>query len=209
MLHGGYGLASHTYGLAVDFIEEATVVLANSSVVKASTTQNTDLFWALRGAGFSYGIVTGFKFRTIAAPSENFFFYRFYPWNITEATAALLALQKFASSGDMPREFNMRVVSFPYGPANVLYELQGVWHGPDAEESAGEGLRELWEVIGEPAQYANGTFGWLESLRLENNNDLVPQVGTGEPLETGLDYDAHSNFVSLKQGKGRKCADGI
>lgn len=45
-----------------------TVVLADSSVVTASETQNSDLFWALRGAGCSFGIVVDFKFKTIAAP---------------------------------------------------------------------------------------------------------------------------------------------
>ncbi|KAK1773163.1 hypothetical protein QBC45DRAFT_102386 [Copromyces sp. CBS 386.78] len=53
-LHGGFGFSSHTYGLAVDWIAAATVVLANSTVVTASPTENPDLFWALRGAGSNF-----------------------------------------------------------------------------------------------------------------------------------------------------------
>jgi FAD/FMN-containing dehydrogenase len=41
----------------------ATVVLANSTVVNCSLTENADLFWALRGAGSSFGIVTSFQVR--------------------------------------------------------------------------------------------------------------------------------------------------
>ncbi|KAF8848646.1 FAD-binding domain-containing protein [Acephala macrosclerotiorum] len=50
---GGYGYISHTHGLALDALVEATAVLANSTVVTASTTQNPGLFWAIRGAGAS------------------------------------------------------------------------------------------------------------------------------------------------------------
>jgi hypothetical protein len=48
VFHGGYGLASHTYGHALDFTIEATAVLADGSVIKASTTGNSTLFWALQ-----------------------------------------------------------------------------------------------------------------------------------------------------------------
>jgi FAD/FMN-containing dehydrogenase len=56
-LHGGYGVSSHTKGLALDWMVGATIVLANSSVVNVSATENPDLFWAIRGAGSSMGIV--------------------------------------------------------------------------------------------------------------------------------------------------------
>ncbi|KAH8761546.1 hypothetical protein F5883DRAFT_352873, partial [Diaporthe sp. PMI_573] len=49
-------------------------VLANSSVVTASNTVNPDLFWALRGAGSSYGVVTSLKFQTFPAPEDNIVF---------------------------------------------------------------------------------------------------------------------------------------
>ena len=59
---------SHYKGLALDFLTGATVVLANGSAVDCSDTQNADLFWALRGAGSNFGIVTSFVFRTFPAP---------------------------------------------------------------------------------------------------------------------------------------------
>jgi hypothetical protein len=97
-LYGGYGLASHSYGLALDFTIEVTVVLADGRVVKASTTENSDLFWALRGAGCFFGMVTEMKFRTIPAPPKNFLFCNIYIWNPTQALARFQAIQNYANS---------------------------------------------------------------------------------------------------------------
>ncbi|KAK1462396.1 FAD binding domain-containing protein [Colletotrichum cuscutae] len=109
VLHGGFGFSSSMYGLAQDWIVEATVVTADGKVVKASQTQNTDLFWALRGAGSSFGIVTEFKFNTFAAPSVVTWFKVSSPFKKDKLASALVALQKYAQN-DKPIELNMRAV---------------------------------------------------------------------------------------------------
>lgn len=67
---GGLGPMSRMWGAALDHVQEVTVVLANSSVITASPTQNEDVFWALKGAGASFGIITEFKVTTHPTPGE-------------------------------------------------------------------------------------------------------------------------------------------
>lgn len=63
VLGGGYGWLSGKHGLSIDCLVEAEVVLANGEVLRASETQNSDLFWAISGAGQNFGVVTEFVMR--------------------------------------------------------------------------------------------------------------------------------------------------
>lgn len=65
-LGGGYNERSRLYGLTVDALRRATVVLADGSIVEADARREPDLFWALRGGGPSFGIATAFEFDTLA-----------------------------------------------------------------------------------------------------------------------------------------------
>lgn len=62
-LGGGYGWLSGEHGLAIDNLLSVTLVLADGRVVTASSNENEDLFWALRGAGHNFGVAVDFTFR--------------------------------------------------------------------------------------------------------------------------------------------------
>ena len=61
-LHGGYGHLRRKYGLSIDCMRSAEVVTADGRILTASAAEHPDLFWALRGAGSNFGVVTSFEF---------------------------------------------------------------------------------------------------------------------------------------------------
>ncbi|MEK7153112.1 MAG: FAD-binding oxidoreductase, partial [Patescibacteria group bacterium] len=72
MLMGGMGWMVRKYGLALDNLVAAEVVVANGEVLRASAEEHTDLFWAIRGGGGNFGVVTVFE--VTAHPIRNVFF---------------------------------------------------------------------------------------------------------------------------------------
>ncbi|WP_426667062.1 FAD-binding oxidoreductase [Mucilaginibacter sp. McL0603] len=70
-LGGGIGYLARKHGLTIDNLLEAEMVLANGETLTVNASKNPDLFWAIRGGGGNFGIVTSFKFQ--AHPVKNVF----------------------------------------------------------------------------------------------------------------------------------------
>ncbi|CRG91115.1 hypothetical protein PISL3812_08163 [Talaromyces islandicus] len=129
---GGLGPASRMWGSALDQIESVQVVLANSSIVTASATENPDLFFGIQGAGASFGIVTDFTFRTQPAPGEAVQYQLLFNLGDTASRAnTFKAWQKLISDPDLPREFASNVI---LTEGTLL--IQGTYFGTEAEFDA-------------------------------------------------------------------------
>ncbi|WP_030191659.1 FAD-binding oxidoreductase [Streptomyces violaceorubidus] len=99
-LGGGHGVVSRAYGLTCDSLTQATLITADGRELTANATDNSDLFWALRGAGNgNFGIVTEFRFRSHPAP-RAVSAYLTWPWG--RAAAVLRAWQEWGP--DQPDE---------------------------------------------------------------------------------------------------------
>ena len=94
-LGGGSGYLTRRHGLTIDNLLEADVVLADGSVVTASKMQNPDLFWALRGGGGNFGVVTSFLFQ--AHPVSMVYAGPIF-WEATHAKAVMRAYHEFLPS---------------------------------------------------------------------------------------------------------------
>ncbi|KAJ5108088.1 hypothetical protein N7456_004763 [Penicillium angulare] len=129
---GGLGPMSREWGTALDHIEEVEVVLANSSIVRASQTQNQDLFFAIKGAAASFGVVTEFKLRTHEAPTEAIQYT--YQVNVGdgEARAQLFKdWQRLILTKNITRKFSSELVLFEGGAL-----LSGTFFGSKEEFNA-------------------------------------------------------------------------
>ncbi|RYF03867.1 MAG: FAD-binding protein, partial [Oxalobacteraceae bacterium] len=103
---GGLGPTSRMWGSSLDHVEEVEVVLANSSIVRASEKENIDIFFAMKGAAAGFGIVSEFKVRTQAEPGEAVLYsYNFNGGSSADKADAFKKWQKLISDPDLSRKF--------------------------------------------------------------------------------------------------------
>jgi FAD/FMN-containing dehydrogenase len=156
-LGGGIGHLSRKCGLSIDNILEVDVVLANGTLVTATSDKNADLFWAIRGGGGNFGIVTSFLFQL--HPIRNVFAGpTFYP--IERSAEVLRWYREFIPGA--PEELNgffafVTVPPAPIFPAELhMKKMCGVvwcYCGPaDRAEQVLKPIREF----GPPAMYGVG-----------------------------------------------------
>ena len=177
-LGGGIGYLARGYGLSCDNLVSAEVVTADARRVTASETENEDLFWALRGGGGNFGVVTAFEYRLHPVPEV---YGGPLVYELEDAASVLGLYRDFIK--DAPREFGgfpawQIAPPLPFIPEERHGEpfliFVACWAGPiDQGEAALAPFREVAPVVAEmvgpmPYPAINSAFDALVPAGLQH-----------------------------------------
>jgi hypothetical protein len=184
--HGGYGYSSRAWGLALDSIVGLDAVLANGTIIHANTTSYPDIYYALRGAADSFGIVTTFYLQTQPAPSSVVYFQFSLPNMFSSsatATKTLLHIQDFATNSTVVD----RNLGFGIYMDGNGFTITGTYFG-DATRFNNVIKTELLRGLPVPTTSTVTSMSWLNSLQKLAGSDSLQQPTTG--------YNAHDDFFA-------------
>jgi FAD/FMN-containing dehydrogenase len=154
-LGGGFGWLTRKYGMTIDNLVSVDMVMADGKKLRASQNENADLFWAIRGGGGNFGVVTQFEFQLFPVGPEIVAGLIVFPFN--QARQVLTKYRQFVNSA--PEELNVWVVlrkapPLPFLPENVhgkeVVVLPIFYSGAVAEaEKLIAPLRSFGDAVGE------------------------------------------------------------
>lgn len=176
-LHGGVGHLRRKHGLSIDSLLSVDIVTADGQFRRVSATENEDLFWAVRGAGSNFGVVTSFEFRAHPVGPMVMVGAIFYP--LADAPSILPAWRDFMAAA--PEELSSLAICWSLPPAEPfppevhgtpVVAIAAAYCGAVEEgERVVQPLREL----AEPVVDASGPWPWLG---LQSGFDAI--FGKGE-----------------------------
>ena len=186
--HGGFGYDSRLWGLTLDTIVGLDVVLANGSFIHATSAAYPDIYYALRGAADSFGVITTFYLQTLPAPASVVNWQYSIPGMFTFAattTAVFTHIQAFA--------LNASVVDRKLGFGIYLdgsgFSISGTYIG-DLSTFTDKIAPELLRGIPTPSSSSVRSVGWIESLTL---------LASPQPLQqptSRTSYALHDDFFA-------------
>jgi len=206
-LGGGLGYLTRSHGLTIDNLLSADVVLADGIQITTSHYQNEDLFWALRGGGGNFGVVTNFEFQlqevgdVVGGP----LFYEF-----DDAAAVLQGYREYIAQA--PEQlgcfFGWQLAPpLPFIPENRVGDLFCVlvpcWNGPhDEAERVLKPLRDFAEVKAEyceamPFPALNSLFDDAVPKGMQNywKADFITEL-TDDAIAAHIQHGRHTPTVS-------------
>ena len=141
-LGGGFGRLNRKYGLAIDNLLSAEIVTTNGEVLTASADENPDLFWAIRGGGGNFGVVTRFEFQ-LHPVAELYAGLILYP-----RSAAPDLMRAYARMTEEAPDALSAMAAFLCSPeGDPVVGVFAVYHGP-ADKGAGAVAR--LRAVGSP-----------------------------------------------------------
>jgi len=177
-LGGGFGRLSRRFGLSCDNVVSFDVVTADGRFLKASETSNPDLYWALRGGGGNFGVVTAFEYRLY--PVDPMVLAGHVTWPIDQARDVMRLFADLAVTAPDELYLNSVIVTNPDGSGVV--NMEAFWAG---DHAAGEKAMATLRGFGKPVK---DTVGPVRYTTLQSAGDA------GSPH--GLNYYAKQGFLT-------------
>ncbi|KAI4117113.1 MAG: hypothetical protein LQ345_002587 [Seirophora villosa] len=166
-LGGGFGRYQGFYGLIADNILEMTVVTAGGSIVTVNDRQNAHLFWAMRGAGHNFGIVTQIKYKMYEDVVPNWWIAT-YQFTKEKLDQVVEVLNQLNGNGSQPKELTTyTVLAFDRQVSDEPFIVVTIYYAGSA--TAGQRYTQALLNLN-PVQITNQTVPYPE---------LADAVGTG------------------------------
>jgi len=159
-LSGGYGSLTPRFGLALDNLLSADVVLEDGSLVTADNTTNGELFWALRGGGGNFGIVVSMRIRLHSLGPVLGGILLFAK---TDSQAVLASYADFIAGA--PDELSVLAGLFPIRGAELTVTLVPTWCG---DPTRGEKIMADIRSLGRPSHARVGSLSYADMIATQD-----------------------------------------
>jgi FAD/FMN-containing dehydrogenase len=166
-LGGGFGRLCRHYGLACDNLRSVDVVTADGRFLRASDSENPDLFWGLRGGGGNFGVATSFEYRLhlmnpIILGGE-------IGWPADQMAEAFRFYVDFTRTA--PDELNIDAFAVTPPGATPMFVVEACW---SADHARGEQVLAPLRAFGKPAF---DKIGPMEYVKIQQGADAINAIG--------------------------------
>jgi hypothetical protein len=170
-LGGGHGRHEGLYGMVSDNIRQLNVVLGNGTAIRVNSTSNSDLLWAMKGAGHNFGIVTSFEMNIFPRGPDTWHYHN-YVWRGDKLEALFTALNAFHNNGSTPVNMTANFGNF-FMNTTITPDEPVIWWTFAYRGSAADAERLL------------APFNAIGSVYEESGD--VPYPGISHAQQTGLE----------------------
>ncbi|KAF7712508.1 (R)-6-hydroxynicotine oxidase [Penicillium ucsense] len=196
-LGGGFGWLTGRHGLVIDNLISVKIVLADGQIKTASNEENQDLFWAIRGAGQGFGVVTELVFR--AHPQRPSVFGGFIYLQIGQLPAVVDFANKFDAQATGDEGLFFGFTSRPHDPLSTVIVALLFYNGPlSAAEAFFAPLLTLEDIQNEthemPYPEMNASLGRFRSLGTRKS---IGGATFALPLDYRLVQEVHDDFAKF------------
>jgi hypothetical protein len=168
-LGGGMGWLSRPAGLSIDNLESVEIVVADGRVLRASVDENADLFWAVRGGGGNFGVVTEFEYRLHEVGPMIQFAFLF--WEVERGREALRTMREVIAT--LPRSCGVIVGGLSAPPAPFV----------PAEHRFKSGVVLMIAGFGSPEEHAQAVDRAREAAPLFDTVTPMPYTALSEMFD--------------------------